>query len=87
MVLLLLQLKLTAPVFSVCLGVLPLAPSNALREVAVRKKELLSSSKIKLVEWSAPLTRNENLVGEESGSSAEPQPVDLSFFALALQKK
>lgn len=28
------------PVFSVCVGVLPLAPSNALREVAVRKKEL-----------------------------------------------
>ena len=36
---LLLQLELTAPVFSVFVGVLPLAQSNALREVAVRKKE------------------------------------------------
>lgn len=32
-------LELTVPVFSVCVGVLPLAPSNALRKVAVRNKE------------------------------------------------
>ena len=43
------------------------------------KERYLSSSKIKLVEWSAPLTRNENVVSKR-------KEVDLPFFALTLRK-
>lgn len=53
------------------------------------KERYLSSSKIKLVEWSAPLTRNENIVGEEKKVDLVQnlnQPVDPPFFALTLRQ-